>query len=186
MRTGARARRIRSCERVCLCLISLCVLDMGPSEIQYLGALVKKNLFLSLTYYATIHHPRLSFHVASTLLKLYRPSFLSRIFLFIISLVLLLSGKPDDKPWLATYALWGGEGTCYGKFVHGVCIFGVGDLQNLRKRKELFANKFHIDYQPYALDCIEEWHYNKTLDPSLSDLNLTFYANLPFIRKPGQ
>ena len=98
-------------------------------------------------------------------------------------LVHYFAGKPDNKPWLATYALWGGEGKCHGKFVHGVCIYGVGDLQNLKLRKELFANKFHLDHQPYALDCIEEWHYNKTVNPSLSNLNLTYYEHLPFIKK---
>ena len=91
------------------------------------------------------------------------------------------SGKPDDKPWLAVYASWGGRDPCQGKFVRGVCVFGVGDLSMLVKLPYLFANKFHRDFQPLALDCMEEWIYNRTFEKNT--LNLTYYKNLPFIRK---
>ncbi|XP_052264525.1 beta-1,3-galactosyl-O-glycosyl-glycoprotein beta-1,6-N-acetylglucosaminyltransferase-like isoform X1 [Dreissena polymorpha] len=91
------------------------------------------------------------------------------------------NGKPDDKPWLAVYAAWGGD-PCQGKFVRGVCIFGVGDLQELVSKRHLFVNKFFLDYQPLGLDCIEEWHLNRTADPShLLAFNDTFYQQLPFI-----
>ncbi|KAK3590245.1 hypothetical protein CHS0354_041319 [Potamilus streckersoni] len=72
------------------------------------------------------------------------------------------SGHPDEKKFLAVYAEWGKE--CYGKYVRSVCIFGLRDLKRLLKRKELFANKFYLAYQPYTYDCIEEWLYNKSMN----------------------
>lgn len=92
-------------------------------------------------------------------------------------------GKPDDKPWLAVFAAWGGASPCQGKLVRGVCVFGVGDLKSLVAKNYMFANKFYIDYQPYALDCIEEWYFNKTAEGSLKSLNISFYESLPFIKR---
>ncbi|XP_041372655.1 beta-1,3-galactosyl-O-glycosyl-glycoprotein beta-1,6-N-acetylglucosaminyltransferase-like [Gigantopelta aegis] len=69
----------------------------------------------------------------------------------------------NDKPYLARFVNWGTL-PCAGKTVRAVCVFGIGDLPLLVNRKELFANKFHFDFQPYALDCVEEWHYNRTRD----------------------
>lgn len=92
-------------------------------------------------------------------------------------------GKPDNKPWLAAFAGWGGVSPCHGKFVRGVCVFGVGDLEALSHKHHLFANKFHIDYQPYALDCLEEWHLNRTADGGLKSLNTSYYESLPFIKR---
>ena len=62
-------------------------------------------------------------------------------------------------------------------------MFGVGDLHLLVKRNELFANKFYFDYQPFALECIEEWHFNRTANEKLTELNATFYESLPFIKR---
>lgn len=90
-------------------------------------------------------------------------------------------GKPDVKPWLAAYAAWGRRDPCAGKLIHGVCVFGLGDLQHLVKLPYLFANKFHINYQPLTLSCMEEWFYNRTFEKDT--LNLTYYRNLPFIYK---
>ncbi|KAJ8318660.1 hypothetical protein KUTeg_003751 [Tegillarca granosa] len=91
------------------------------------------------------------------------------------------SGVPDKKPWLAVYAAWGGRDRCHGKFVRSVCIFGVGDLPELASKKELFANKFYLDYQPLALDCLEEWLFNKTLNPM--PFETFYYSQLPFVIK---
>lgn len=91
-------------------------------------------------------------------------------------------GKPDDKPWLPVFVAWGGVNPCEGKYVRGVCVFGVGDLHSLTTKPHLFANKFYIDYQPYALDCMEEWHFNRTARGT-KDLNVTYYQSLPFIKR---
>lgn len=88
------------------------------------------------------------------------------------------AGYPSDKPWLATYVNWG-EKPCNGKYVRGVCVFGVADLAPLSTRKELFANKFYTDFQPLALDCLEAWIKHKEDCPPPDDLE--YYRQLPFV-----
>jgi hypothetical protein len=89
------------------------------------------------------------------------------------------SGMPNEKPWLAVYAAWGGVDKCHGQWRHGVCVFGVGDLPNLLKRREFFANKFYIDSQPLALECLANWLEHKVKCPPPFDDK--YYKSLPFI-----
>ncbi|ELU16181.1 hypothetical protein CAPTEDRAFT_39950, partial [Capitella teleta] len=70
-------------------------------------------------------------------------------------------GDPDTKPWLAVYANWGGT-KCYGFKRNSMCVFGVGDLPNLTRRRELFCNKFMFKFEPTALECMEAWIRQKT------------------------
>ncbi|XP_076075821.1 beta-1,3-galactosyl-O-glycosyl-glycoprotein beta-1,6-N-acetylglucosaminyltransferase-like [Mytilus galloprovincialis] len=91
------------------------------------------------------------------------------------------TGNPEKKPWLATYASWPPRDRCHGKIVREICIYGVGDLNELVSRKELFANKFYPDYQYLAMDCLEEYIHNKTLSPVPFDS--FYYRELPFITK---
>ena len=65
--------------------------------------------------------------------------------------------------------------------MRGVCIFGVEDLTELVSKKELFVNKFYIDYQLLALDCLEEYIYNKSC--SSVPFETFYYQNLPFVKK---
>ncbi|XP_076445032.1 N-acetyllactosaminide beta-1,6-N-acetylglucosaminyl-transferase-like isoform X2 [Babylonia areolata] len=92
------------------------------------------------------------------------------------------SGVPDQKPWLAVYASWPPRDLCEsGKHVRGVCIFGVRDLPQLVSRKELFANKFYLDFQPQALHCLDQWLVNRTR--AALPLDTFFYRRLPFIKR---
>lgn len=93
----------------------------------------------------------------------------------------LITGLPGAKPWLAVYAAWGGRDKCSGMWKHGVCVFGVGDLKQLQTRKEFIANKFYMDFQPFALDCMEEYIKYRVRCPSPRETD--FYKALPFIRK---
>ena len=93
----------------------------------------------------------------------------------------LFSGNPEKKPWNAVYAAWGGRDRCHGKFIRGVCVFGIGDLNELASKKELFANKFYSDYQYLALDCLEEYIYNKTFIQLVFES--FYYKQLPFTIK---
>ncbi|XP_041347030.1 beta-1,3-galactosyl-O-glycosyl-glycoprotein beta-1,6-N-acetylglucosaminyltransferase-like, partial [Gigantopelta aegis] len=92
---------------------------------------------------------------------------------------LIPDGK--NKPSLSRFKNWR-HLPCAGKFVRNVCVLGVGDLSLLVKGKQLFVNKFHLDFQPYALDCIEEWHYNRTRDEYLgvSNFDNSYYKTLDF------
>ncbi|XP_013385195.1 beta-1,3-galactosyl-O-glycosyl-glycoprotein beta-1,6-N-acetylglucosaminyltransferase isoform X1 [Lingula anatina] len=90
-------------------------------------------------------------------------------------------GVPDSKPWLAVWAAWKGVDKCYGKWQRGICVFGVGDLQFMVERKELFVNKFLYDYEPLALECAEEWLRYKQM--AVLPIDLSYYRNLTFLRK---
>ena len=93
-----------------------------------------------------------------------------------------LSPNSDTKISYTRFKNWG-ELPCAGKFLRGICIFGVGDLPLLVKARQLFANKFHQDFEPYALDCMEEWLYNRTRDEYLgvTDFDNSFYKTLEFV-----
>lgn len=72
---------------------------------------------------------------------------------------------------------------CLGKFVRNVCIFGILDLPYLTTLPHLFLNKFHWDYQYLARDCLEEWHFNRTIGEHLlgTKLNLSYYGQWDFV-----
>ena len=94
------------------------------------------------------------------------------------------AGYPSEKPWLAVYAKWSGTtGTpCHGRYVRAVCVFGVGDLPQLVRRREFFANKFYADFQPLTLDCLDSWLRHKERCPPR--FQHEYYSKLPFIIKP--
>ncbi|KAL5005843.1 hypothetical protein ScPMuIL_017001 [Solemya velum] len=89
----------------------------------------------------------------------------------------------DIKPFLSRFKNWG-EWPCNGQRVRGICVFGVGDLPLLVSRPELFANKFYADYQHLTLDCLEEWHYNRTRDEYLGKYHFdtSYYGTLGFVK----
>jgi len=74
---------------------------------------------------------------------------------------------------------------CHGKRVRQICIFGIGDLPLLASRQEMFANKFHLDYQPYTYQCMDELIFNRTRDEYFNQLkfNTSQYQSLEFIKK---
>ena len=80
---------------------------------------------------------------------------------------------------------WGPAFPSAGKIVRGLCIFGVGDLKLLGGRPEMFANKFHADFEPVAYDCMEERLHNRTREELVRgdvELNETFYKELAFVK----
>ncbi len=50
---------------------------------------------------------------------------------------------------------------CGSKFMRQVCIISVKDLSVLIARSELFADKFHLSYDPGFYDCMEKWIVQK-------------------------
>lgn len=63
------------------------------------------------------------------------------------------------------YTHWGSyKPTCGGYYEHGLCVFGVRDLKWLLKKTKgyFFAHKFEEKAQPIALECLEEYIFNKT------------------------
>ena len=101
------------------------------------------------------------------------------------------SGVPEtgiaDYTQLTPYVIWPDDKTpCFSKTVRTVCIFGLKNLQYMSQTYHLFANKLYYDYQPMALHCLEERHWNHTRDDisgiGTSGLNMTFYSNLPNVK----
>ena len=76
------------------------------------------------------------------------------------------------------FIIWGDSFKCNGKYQRGVCIFSFGDLSLLITRHEFFANKFLLDYNPIAYQCMEEWINNKN---RYSSLNLNAYCHQPVL-----
>ena len=74
-----------------------------------------------------------------------------------------------------------GKQICLGKWRHGVCVFGISDLPVLIRREALFANKFLLDFEPLAYECMEAYIEHNSVCPS--PFNDTYYRNLPFIIK---
>ena len=88
-------------------------------------------------------------------------------------------GIPDQRLWITTSITWNflkPTPVCHGKYVRDICIFGLGDLQTLVSKQELFANKFYHNYQPFALMCMEEWIFNRSVTNSYFDLS--YYRHL--------
>ncbi|KAM5194165.1 beta-1,3-galactosyl-O-glycosyl-glycoprotein beta-1,6-N-acetylglucosaminyltransferase [Mantella aurantiaca] len=52
---------------------------------------------------------------------------------------------------------------CSGVHIRSVCVFGAGDLQFMLKQHHLFANKFDVDVDPNAIQCLEEHLRHKAL-----------------------
>ncbi|XP_076456660.1 beta-1,3-galactosyl-O-glycosyl-glycoprotein beta-1,6-N-acetylglucosaminyltransferase 3-like [Babylonia areolata] len=79
---------------------------------------------------------------------------------------------------LVRYKNWVPRYPCPGRnVVRGICILNVLDLPMLYHRKELFANKFYVDYSRLALRCLAEELHNRTRDQTLGrrDFNVTVY-----------
>ncbi|XP_021007995.1 beta-1,3-galactosyl-O-glycosyl-glycoprotein beta-1,6-N-acetylglucosaminyltransferase [Mus caroli] len=53
---------------------------------------------------------------------------------------------------------------CAGVHVRSVCIFGAGDLSWMLRQHHLFANKFDMDVDPYAIQCLDEHLRRKALE----------------------
>ena len=83
------------------------------------------------------------------------------------------------------YKLWVNFKTpCAGKYSNGICIFAIGDLSNLGSTPKMFANKFHMDYHPLALDCMEKHIIDKVLieTKGKSHFNDSYYKTFDFVK----
>ena len=92
----------------------------------------------------------------------------------------------DTNPFLTRFKNWGDwpfDFPCGGTRVRNVCIFSIRDLPLLSSRPEMFANKFFSDYNPLAYDCMEQRHFNITLNEVIgnSDFDDDYYKHLDFV-----
>ncbi|XP_033759263.1 LOW QUALITY PROTEIN: beta-1,3-galactosyl-O-glycosyl-glycoprotein beta-1,6-N-acetylglucosaminyltransferase-like [Pecten maximus] len=70
--------------------------------------------------------------------------------------------------WINGTDQYKSEFYCHGKFIHGLCVFGVRDLPLIVSRPELFVNKFYRYFHPVVMDCMEELLFNRTRNDYLT------------------
>uniref|UniRef100_A0A096NKV5 Glucosaminyl (N-acetyl) transferase 2 (I blood group) n=2 Tax=Cercopithecinae TaxID=9528 RepID=A0A096NKV5_PAPAN len=67
------------------------------------------------------------------------------------------------------------HGGCHGHYVHGICIYGNGDLKWLVNSPSLFANKFELNTYPLTVECLELRHRERTLNQSETAIQPSWY-----------
>ncbi|XP_055451125.1 N-acetyllactosaminide beta-1,6-N-acetylglucosaminyl-transferase isoform X1 [Psammomys obesus] len=67
------------------------------------------------------------------------------------------------------------HGGCHGHYVHGICIYGNGDLKWLINSQSLFANKFELNTYPLTVECLELRHRERTLNQSETAIEPSWY-----------
>ena len=98
---------------------------------------------------------------------------------WIINFICFL-GPIKGKRWFGTYARWGNKKTCPSHYIkHGICINGLNSLKIITQRREFSANKFLLNFEPLALDCMEEWYFNRTF--AKPKFKLDYYKKQPFV-----
>ncbi|CAF0984911.1 unnamed protein product [Brachionus calyciflorus] len=79
------------------------------------------------------------------------------------------------KNTLVRYTGWYPKYECKGRMRHGMCVFGIRDLPHLIKKPHFLANKFMLNVDPIAYQCMEEWFVEKEIrNPRL---NLNYFCN---------
>ncbi|KAM9739173.1 N-acetyllactosaminide beta-1,6-N-acetylglucosaminyl-transferase isoform 1-T1 [Dama dama] len=67
------------------------------------------------------------------------------------------------------------HGGCHGHYVHGICIYGNGDLKWLINSSSLFANKFELTAYPLTVECLELRLRERTLNQSEIAIQPSWY-----------
>ncbi|XP_006972853.1 N-acetyllactosaminide beta-1,6-N-acetylglucosaminyl-transferase [Peromyscus maniculatus bairdii] len=67
------------------------------------------------------------------------------------------------------------HGGCHGHYVHGICIYGNGDLKWLVNSQSLFANKFELNTYPLTVECLELRLRERTLNQSETAIQPSWY-----------
>ncbi|XP_031214247.1 N-acetyllactosaminide beta-1,6-N-acetylglucosaminyl-transferase isoform X2 [Mastomys coucha] len=82
------------------------------------------------------------------------------------------TGNLRAVKWMDMEAKHGG---CHGHYVHGICIYGNGDLPWLINSQSLFANKFELNTYPLTLECLELRLRERTLNQSEIAIQPSWY-----------
>ncbi|XP_021116331.1 N-acetyllactosaminide beta-1,6-N-acetylglucosaminyl-transferase isoform X3 [Heterocephalus glaber] len=67
------------------------------------------------------------------------------------------------------------HGGCHGHYVHGICIYGNGDLKWLMDSPSLFANKFELNTYPLTVECLELRLRERALNQSETAIQPSWY-----------
>ncbi|XP_070576022.1 N-acetyllactosaminide beta-1,6-N-acetylglucosaminyl-transferase-like [Ptychodera flava] len=98
-------------------------------------------------------------------------------------------GETRDSMSMARAKMWddgtsdrSGNIRCHGKYIHDICILTTADLPWLLRQPFLFANKFHVTYDPLVIDCLQEIIGHRSLHDSPVDVKIySEYRHTPSI-----
>uniref|UniRef100_A0A7N5KQP7 Glucosaminyl (N-acetyl) transferase 2 (I blood group) n=1 Tax=Ailuropoda melanoleuca TaxID=9646 RepID=A0A7N5KQP7_AILME len=76
--------------------------------------------------------------------------------------------SPDEHFWVTLNRI-------PGRYVHGICIYGNGDLKWLINSPSLFANKFELSTYPLTVECLELRLRERTLNQSETVIQPSWY-----------
>jgi hypothetical protein len=93
------------------------------------------------------------------------------------------SGYTDQKKiekldTIARYVHWESIHECKGIWRNQVCVFSIEDLPKIKEAKEFIVNKFLLDFDPIAYQCMEEFYYSKTKIGKLNSSKFMSYGSL--------
>lgn len=75
----------------------------------------------------------------------------------------------DQRTHLLTrFVIWSPNPCISNLSIRSICMLGVRHVPILVRRPELFANKFVMDFQPLAYDCMEHWIIRKMINEKIS------------------
>ncbi|XP_025746718.1 N-acetyllactosaminide beta-1,6-N-acetylglucosaminyl-transferase isoform X6 [Callorhinus ursinus] len=76
--------------------------------------------------------------------------------------------SPDEHFWVTLNRI-------PGRYVHGICIYGNGDLKWLINSPSLFANKFELSTYPLTVECLELRLRERALNQSETVIQPSWY-----------
>lgn len=80
----------------------------------------------------------------------------------------------------ARFIGWKGKYRCNGFVRHNICVFSAIDIPELIEKNEFFVNKFLLEYDPFAYECMEEWLSQRIL--SNHSVNMLQYCKQPHLQ----
>lgn len=89
----------------------------------------------------------------------------------------------DNSMFLSRAVKWQMKGeACGGRWVRAVCVYGPSDLSWLVKQPQVIANKFDINVDTTAVDCLEERIRYRTQHPDTGGMTWSYYKGLPHVK----
>ena len=94
-----------------------------------------------------------------------------------------------ENPEMNRHKEWPRGGVCLSGFIQRqICMLGVKHLPTLVHQsygRHLMANKFPLNFQPMAWDCMQVWHNDKVkkeYEIKQSAVNLDFFSNHSYFK----
>ncbi|XP_076457275.1 N-acetyllactosaminide beta-1,6-N-acetylglucosaminyl-transferase-like [Babylonia areolata] len=98
------------------------------------------------------------------------------------------TGRLTDKHriMLNRFKIWTVRNwTCSGQYVRNICHFGPREVALLAQSRHLVANKFSYHLHPLALDCTEQWYFQRVAREERTggvDVDTAPYRRLVIVR----